>query len=647
MAVVQSRLRSLPSSAGTVAAVLAALTLVGAPCLWSQSPPPTAVAEPAPEPTRAPAAAETGGQSQGEGLTALVAKTWADRRAFLESGDEGAAHAKILAIVQARDRAGVAGLPTLNHALLAEAYAAARAGKTDLAEARFSEAIDVDPASYEARVGLARAHGSLYSVGGIKELLAALTGLLSGVWGASTLLASALLVLALAAVLSAVLAVLALALRHQPLWRHEIFESWKRRLGSDLAGVLGWVALLLPLMLGFDLAWAAIYWAVTLGLFLSVQERVIAAVALVFLGLAPALVGTAERLSRAVADPFVCAAASFREGLPDRDAVAALTRQLGASEDPDGRLLLGLVAERQGQPREALGHYHKVMDEPAFKARVLTNMGNIHYRLDEKDQALDFWNKAVEADPRFAPVLYNLSLYYLDQFNFQKRTEYFNKAKDLDPKLLEHQDPDVQHLLDGQITDGEIWRRLLAAGPSKGEAMDYAAALGRDIAATPVAIAAWVGLALLLFMRLSGGVGRAHACTKCGRPYCAQCKVGKESDPYCVQCVHLFVKKDGVSPQMRSEKMSDVKRYQTRDRWIRLVLALVPGASQLYGDRPVSGFLLLGVWSTAVALAVLGGGVVANPGVLGVPPTNLAMAVGGTVAGLIWVLNLARVASER
>jgi hypothetical protein len=90
--------------------------------------------------------------------------------------------------------------------------------------------------------------------------------------------------------------------------------------------------------------------------------------------------------------------------------------------------------------------------------------------------------------------------------------------------------------------------------------------------------------------------GYASQCKRCGKPYCRLCKgLGKEA--LCLQCSHVSVKKDGLSPQMRASKAKDIQHYQRVQKIITGVLSLVsPGAEQAYEGKAVGGFLFMLVW---------------------------------------------------
>jgi len=63
-------------------------------------------------------------------------------------------------------------------------------------------------------------------------------------------------------------------------------------------------------------------------------------------------------------------------------------------------LLLGSACLKLGQYREALGHYQKYLSRAGSDLAALNAVGECHFRLGEKQEALRAWEKSLEIDPR-------------------------------------------------------------------------------------------------------------------------------------------------------------------------------------------------------------------------------------------------------
>ena len=160
-------------------------------------------------------------------------------------------------------------------------------------------------------------------------------------------------------------------------------------------------------------------------------------------------------------------------------------------------------------------------------------------------------------------------------------------------------------------------------------------------------VVAALGL-LFAAMRLGKGGGplEASACEKCGRAFCVRCHAGARGSTYCTQCTHLYVKKDGVSPEVRTAKLREVERHvAVNSLAIRLFNMLLPGSGGLYAGRVLIGGVLLFAWSLAICALVLPPILVTNADRLGVFDQSIVF--GLQILGLLAVYLIALVQSLR
>ena len=95
----------------------------------------------------------------------------------------------------------------------------------------------------------------------------------------------------------------------------------------------------------------------------------------------------------------------------------------------------------------------------------------------------------------------------------------------------------------------------------------------------------------------------AKECAKCGKAFCKKCQPNTKISGFCIQCLHIFVRKDGVSPASRKEKMEEIEKHSRRQRiFLRLSSFVVPGMASLLQNRTVKGMLLLLPWLFLVSV---------------------------------------------
>jgi tetratricopeptide (TPR) repeat protein len=64
---------------------------------------------------------------------------------------------------------------------------------------------------------------------------------------------------------------------------------------------------------------------------------------------------------------------------------------------------------------------------------VFYNLGVNYYNAQDMDNAIKYFEKSVQVDPKFADGYYQLALVYLAKGNNAKTIEYFNKVIEIDP----------------------------------------------------------------------------------------------------------------------------------------------------------------------------------------------------------------------
>ncbi|HEX2059578.1 MAG TPA: hypothetical protein VHK90_02455, partial [Thermoanaerobaculia bacterium] len=114
-------------------------------------------------------------------------------------------------------------------------------------------------------------------------------------------------------------------------------------------------------------------------------------------------------------------------------------------------------------------------------------------------------------------------------------------------------------------------------------------------------------LALLLWAKRRKK-GLAHACIKCGRTFCPRCKSARESSTYCTQCIHIYLKRDGVSLDTKRKKLEEVSEHHAgMIRRNKLFATFLPGAAQMLEGRTVAGAIGTFLFALFVATAIFVG----------------------------------------
>jgi len=143
-----------------------------------------------------------------------------------------------------------------------------------------------------------------------------------------------------------------------------------------------------------------------------------------------------------------------------------------------------------------------------------------------------------------------------------------------------------------------------------------------------------IGAPLLFLKRRAAGF--AGSCIKCGRTFCYRCKSGRESATYCTQCIHIYLKRDGVSLDTKRTKLEEVTdHHNAMMRRNKLFATFMPGSAQLLEGRTAAGVLGLFAFLFFISLALFVGRLapVLGPGDI---PKIMVRIVAILVALVIW-----------
>ncbi|MBK9966531.1 MAG: hypothetical protein IPP07_17255 [Holophagales bacterium] len=511
-----------------------------------------------------------------------------------EEGDPTLAAQKVEEIVLHAKKIGLKRLTDLSLAATLMARKELAEGNRDKARWALDSAIRLDPDLPEARwsrVALALETNRLAVP---REFLGAVRTVFVDLEGRRVLFvrSSLLVVLTLAAV-GAAFVVLLVAVEARRLF-HDLTELAGRWVSRPADSVLAAGLLVLPLFAALDVGWLLLWLFV---LTFGYAEKSVRWAALA--GLVP-LVLVAPALDRAAAALAVSASPVLRgaEALQEKRYDQRVLDDLEAvknlfPEDADLRFLLGCLYQQLGQNDRAVAEYTVASQVSTTEVRALVNRGDIRFVDGDFGAAQEDFQEALRRDPRDVRARYNLSLVYGETFRTVEAQEKLTEARALDNALVT------------QFLDSPTLVKVVSLGYTPGEALEKVEALQSDsrsrrvlghfhvgddastwavpfAVAIPLIVAAAFGLDSFRRKRH----GYALACDKCGRTFCRRCKPPGESALLCSQCIHVYLRKDGVSIETKLQKVEEVKRRQGFEGRLRVALnVFLPGAELLYRGR--------------------------------------------------------------
>ena len=539
------------------------------------------------------------------GMLALAARAenpaprdlWSQATAAALSGDLNTAVQKTNELFSTGRSYGVTTFPAYASSAASMSREQDKAGKKDIATWAAKTAQQLDPHSPAVAFTMADAARDRGDWPGAIRLAITGYGRVFSTYR-TRVLARADLMLALSLMLALTTAVFAIALfiRHGHAMAHDFRELLGLRFHGGAVTVLAFALLFLPIFLWFSPLWLVLYWLVIFFGYAEPMERVIITILFLVLAALPLAVDRASTMIAGIDNPIVEAAflsstqsyrpevlhrvEDFGKQIPDNDVV---------------HLLLGNLELQEGNEQQAQIHYQRAADL-RDSAGAHVNLGNLHFLNNDFPAAITEYEKAEQVDPKLAIVFYNNSLASGELYRFDEQGQKLEQAKKLDradiERLTQNQPPQKVVIYTPPLE--EVWAvstRLARHGAGQTLFGAYSYFDPVASAKNPVTLGSIAALVIAFGLWLKRRkFGFANACIKCGRTFCPRCKSARESATYCTQCIHIYLKRDGVSLDTKRRKLEEVQRHQTGMlRRNRILATFLPGSAQVLEGRTLTG----------------------------------------------------------
>ncbi len=452
-------------------------------------------------------------------------------------------------------------------------------------------------------------------------------------------------VLAAAVVLTSIIFAIALFIRYGRSQSHDFRETLGRMIHGGSVSVLAFALLFLPIFLWLGPMWLVFYWFAIFFGYANARERIFVVVLGLLLAALPLGVDLASSFAGSVDGPVVQAAISSSEQAYQPEALRRL--QELATIVPDNatlHILLGNMYAYEGNDQQAGDHYRRAI-QINDSAGAHVNLGNLHFAQNDFSAASTEYAAAQRRDGNMAIAFYNDSVANGAMSRFEEQGQKLEYAKKLDKDAIESltQNPPEQKIAMFHPKLSDAWKvqhSIAQSGVARPQFGNYAYFDPKVSAINPITIGALASvlMALLLWV-IRRGTGFAGSCIKCGRTFCHRCKSSRESATYCTQCIHIYLKRDGVAIATKRAKLEEVSDHQTgMQRRNRLFATFLPGSAQMLEGRTLIGMLGMILFFISVCTAVLTGRLAPA---LGPVATTAQLAVRGlaiAIAVILWFL---------
>jgi len=526
--------------------------------------------------------------------------TWTNFQSALERGDGESANQSLAQLIQLKNRNAIPGLPEF-------AEAAVQEGNRHMDKKRLAEALSyytagsaLDPSFADAYYGQSRvyfAQGLAKYRYGVMSAIQGFTAPRSSFRGKIYLYSKLLLIGLIALIACAAIFALILFLKYNRLLRHDAEEKLGPKIPPLAAHFLVWVLLTLPVLLFLGPLWLVPFWLAIFAAYGRNIERAFAIFFLIIFVLAFPLYRGIAKYAKAASDPMLASYINAISGGPNPKVVLDFERYVADHPaDRDARIMLAYLYKNNEMLEDAAGILQRMILDAPDDARAPNNLAVICFRQDETEYAVRLTQKAVQINPRNAVYKYNLSTMLRAKFNFAQAQQLIDEAKKVDPTLFANGEPGpTQPLLD-VVPSADFIRKKIETKVGD----------PKQFFMSPFTILSGALLLMAVFLCLMVRDGlHAHRCVQCGQAFCRKCQTVDRSYGFCIQCLHIFVKKDGVSPVSRRAKMSQIENYSKKQKLLRLVGGLlVPGSADVYDQHLVRGVIIMFIWFLCLTIII-------------------------------------------
>ena len=540
---------------------------------------------------------------------------WPQATSAADSGNAEAAAKKTRQLTEAGKSLGIKTYPVYALSASALSRQAAKQGNKSAAEWGAKAADALDPVS--PAVAFMRADDAADS----KNFAVALTNIFRGFGNVlrnyrSRLLSRSdfLITMLLAIALTAAIFAIALFIRYGRAMAHDFREILGGRMHGGSVSVLAFALLFLPIFLWLGPVWLVFYWFIIFFGYAKRGERILIFVFSLLLAAAPVLLDLASHWIAGVDSPVVMSAIASNERSYQPDALRRMQELINiVPDDATLHLLIGNLYLQDGNGQQANQHYRRSA-ELHDSAGAHVNLGDLHFFNNDFATAVTEYNKAEALDPKLAIAFYDDSIALGELYRFDQQAQKLDYAKQVDASSIDRitKQPSAQKVVLYHPPIAQAWSvssNIARRGVARSLFGNYAWFDPIESVRNPMTLGAILTILLApLVHMIRRKTGYAGACIKCGRTYCPRCKSAHESATFCTQCIHIYLKRDGVSMATKRAKLVEVSGHQegvlTRNRWLATFL---PGSAHFIEGRTVAGTIGAFVFVFFVSLALLAG----------------------------------------
>ena len=366
------------------------------------------------------------------------------------------------------------------------------------------------------------------------------------------------------------------------------------------------LVLFVPFFLRLDILWSIFFWSVLLWGYVSKEEKKFILIFLIALAYLPFFLRSFSSSLDGASSEIILEMNQANHEDWGKGSEERLRAWLTAHpNDAEVLFSLGLAEKRQGHYAEAAEFYQRAIQQNPKFSEAVSNLGNVFLAQKQTNLAIASYQQAIEIRPDRGAYHYNLyRAYSQESFLSGKADQALQKAQQLDPELVSYyssiDSPNSNRLvIDETLTSERLWNRFLDQFTGREGFLFplFKAWFERTPSRVPF-------LTPVLFLGFLIGMARycrakrlLTRCPMCGSPTYRFYLGTSEQEFICFNCYRIFIQKEKLHAKIVEKKSLQVQEFQKQNRTISRVLSFfLVGFGYLWREQVFKGLVLIFVF---------------------------------------------------
>ena len=501
---------------------------------------------------------------------------------------------------------GIRNLPLLSHLLIREAERVGGGGGADQPVWIAGYSVKFSPDLAQPYFGLARIlwrQNPFYIHQSLLEVYRGLVAQFQYYPSSLKLFYNIFYIICSAILMTFIIYGIVVLVKYLPLYFYQIRKNFGKEIIKLLINSLRIFSLLIPFFLRLDMLWAILYWSVLIwGYVTKKQRQFILSFFIVLVYIPFFLHSSSTFLNGLSSDVIVEMNRANHEDWNRATGEKLRAWLLTHPDDPEVLFTLGSMEKREGRYPQAEEFYQRAIQQNPKFSEAFSNLGNVYLAQKRNDLAIDSYQQAIRLSPNRGAYYYNLYRAYAEEtFLSGKIDQALQRAQQLDPQLVDYYStiasPNMNRLvIDEVLSPQRLWGRFFTQFVGReGILFSLFKAWFENIPSRVPFLMPVFFLGFLIGMsRYSRAKRFLTRCPMCGSPTHRFYLGTSDQEFICFNCHRIFIQKEKIHPKIAEKKSLQVRQFQKQNHFIGRFLSLFfVGFGYLWGDHVVKGLVFL------------------------------------------------------